>query len=274
MNVKIALAQVSASKDMEANLKKAELFIKEASNKGANFICFPEMAFMRFFPQYVADKSFFDTAETIPGPTLERFQVSARANNIVIILNIYEKDGSGIYFNTSPVIDADGSYLGKAQMIHIAEEPFFHEKYYYQPGKTGFPVFRTKFGNIGISICYDRHFPEHMRALTLKGADIIFIPQAGIKDNPVDLYEIEMQGASFSNQVFAALCNRVGLEDKMEFIGGSFVTGPSGEMISRAGDKEELVLCDCDLDQIEKMRQERPFLRDRRPELYDILHKL
>jgi N-carbamoylputrescine amidase len=274
MITKIALAQLSASDDIEKNIQKAEHFMRKAAENQAHIICFPEMGFIKFFPQYRTDKKYFNYAEPVPGPTVERFQKLAKKYSLVTIINIFEQEGSGFYFNTTPVIDQNGTLLGKAQMIHIAEEPFFNEKYYYTPGRTGFPVFHTQSGTIGLAICYDRHFPEQMRALVIQGVDFIFIPQAGVKGNPIELYEIEMRAASFTNQVFIVLVNRVGIEDQLEFIGGSFVTNPTGSIIAYAGtDKEELLLADCDLSLIEKMRQECPFLRDRRPELYSILQQ-
>jgi len=275
MIVRIALAQTSADEDIGNNIEKAETFMKKAADEGARMICFPEMGFMRFFPQYRCDSRFFEYAESVPGPTVERFQKVAQELQLVTIINIYEKEGRGAYYNTSPVIDADGTLLGKSQMIHIAEEPLFNEKYYYKPGMTGFPVYNTQYGIIGVAICYDRHYPEQMRALTLGGAEIIFTPQAGIKGNPIEPYETEMRAVSFSNQVFVALVNRIGKEDEMDFVGGSFVTEPTGEILSKAGTvREELLVIDCDLDRIDEMRRERPFLRDRRPELYGVLRDL
>lgn len=273
MITRIALAQVSAEEDIQANLKKAERFMEKAAEKDARIICFPEMGFMRFFPQYHEKEKYFKYAEPIPGPTVEHFQPLAEKFGLITVLNIFEND-SGTYYNTSPVIDSDGTLLGKSHMMHIAEEPNFHEKYYYQPGTTRFPVYKTKHGMIGVAICYDRHFPEHLRALAIQGAEIILIPQAGIKGNPLDLYEMEMQAASFSNQIFIGLVNRIGVEDKIEFCGGSFITDPTGMLNFHAGtDKEELLVGDCDLSIIGKMRNERPYLRDRRPEIYDILQK-
>ncbi len=272
MVIRIALAQTSAVEDIRQNIKKSEDFLRKAAAEGANIICYPEMGFSRFFPQYRCEKKYFELAETIPGPTVERFQKLARELETVIVLNIYEKAGRGEYYNSSPVIDADGELLGKAHMIHVAEEPLFNEKYYYKPGKTGFPVFKTKFGSIAVAVCYDRHFPEQMRALTVKGAEVIFTPQAGIKGNPTELYETEMRASSFTNQVFIALVNRCGTEDEMIFTGGSFISDPAGDIISKAGsEKEELLITDCDLNRIDILRQERPFLRDRRPELYEVL---
>jgi len=270
----IALAQISASDNSESNIKKAESFMRKAASQGAEAVCFPEMGFMRFFPQHRAEQRYFQSAETIPGPTVERFQSLAKELRLVTIINLFEKESRGEYYNTSPVIDSDGALLGKVQMMHIAEEQFFNEKFYYKPGHTGFPVFQSSIGAVGVAICYDRHFPEQMRALTVQGADIIFIPQAGIKGNPIELYEIEMQAASFTNQIFIALINRCGIEEQMEFIGGSFFTDPTGAVFARAGyDREELLIADCDFSLIDSTRQERPFLRDRRPELYGILRE-
>ncbi len=274
MNTRIALGQISASDDLDANILKSANFVKKAADNGAKIICFPELCFTKFFPQYPLDKKYYNFAETIPGPTTERFQKLAQEYNIAVIINIYEKTDKGEYFDSSPIISADGELLGKVQMNHVAQEPLFYEKEYYRPGTTGHPVFKTPFGNIGIAICYDRHFSEQMRALTLEGAEIIFIPQAGITTNPIRGYELEMQGTAFSNQVYIALVNRIGIEDQMEFAGGSFVTDPSGEFIAHAGDKsEELLIADCDLDLVSKLRRDRPFLRDRRPELYSRLLK-
>ena len=273
--VTIGLLQVSAGKKKEENIDKGLELLFEASKKGAEIVCFPEMGFQRFFPQFRADPEFFKTAELIPGQTTEKFAKIAKELNLVIILNIFEKDGNGRFYNSSPVINKNGEILGISRMVHIAEEPLFNEKYYYHPGIGGFPVFETDTCTFGIAICYDRHFPEQMRILALKGAQMVFIPQAGIKGNPIKAYEIEMQASSFSNQIFTSLINRIGKEDDMEFVGGSFITSPSGEIILRGSDSgEELLIKELDLSEIEKYRVERPFLRDRRPVLYEELSKL
>lgn len=273
MKTRIALAQVSASDDMESNLRKAEAFMKKASEQQAHIICFPEIGFVKFFPQYPAEKKYFELAEQITGRTVQRFQSLAKQLNLVTVINIFEED-SGRYYNCSPVIGSDGTLLGKSHMLHIADEPNFYEKFYYQPGNTGFPVFKTSECTFGMAVCYDRHFPEHIRALTIQGAEIILIPQAGIDGNPIELYEIEMQAAAFSNQVFICLVNRTGKEDKIDFKGGSFAADPTGNIFAHAGsDKEELLIVECDLSLINQMRKERPFLRDRRPDLYGILQQ-
>ncbi len=275
MNIKIALAQTSASANPEDNLKKSADFIKSASDNGASIVCFPEMSFTRFFPQYYCDESYFSMAETIPGPTTDFLCGLAKKHNISIIANLLERAGRGYFYNTSPVINESGEIVDAVRMKHIAEEPLFNEKYYYHPGNDEIKAIQLKDCKIGVAICYDRHYPELMRILTLQGADIIFIPQAGIKGNPVDLYEIEMQAASFQNQVYTALVNRVGIEDKMTFVGARFVTSPDGNVASHASfDKEELQITECDLGKIDEMRIKRPFLRDRRPDLYNNLSNL
>ena len=171
---------------------------------------------------------------------MSHFQNLARQYGVVTIVNVYEKDPNGQYFNATHVI-------GKVQKMHLVEEPGFYEQYYYEQGDSNIPqVFTTKFGTVGVVNCYDRHFPEQMRAVKLKGADFIFTPQAITKDDPADLHLIEMQSTSFQNQLFIGLVNRVGIDDKIEFSGGSFVTDPSGKIAAVAGiDKAELLITNC-----------------------------
>ncbi|MCK4776069.1 MAG: carbon-nitrogen hydrolase family protein, partial [Candidatus Krumholzibacteria bacterium] len=170
----------------------------------------------------------------------------------------------------SPVIDSDGTLLGRARMVHITDYEGFHEQGYYAPGDTDVPVYDTRAGRIGVAICYDRHYPEYMRALALREAELVFVPQAGGVDEwPEGLYEAEMRVAAFQNGYFVALCNRVGAEPKLTFAGESFVCNPAGEVIARAGkETEEILYCDLDLALVNKSHAQRLFLRDRRPELY------
>ncbi len=268
--MKIALAQVSATPQLEKNLKKASDFIKSASKQQAEIICFPEMSFSRFFPQFYCDPEYFKLAEKIPGGTTDFLCKLASENNINIISNLFENAGKGVFYNSSPVIDNKGEIVDVIRMMHIAEEPLFNEKYYYHPAPGCIRVIELNECKIGIAICYDRHYPELMRSLALQGADIVFIPQAGTIGNPIQLYQMEMQAFSFQNQIFTALVNRTGEEDKMTFAGSSFVTAPDGTVDAMAGSdiKDELLIYECDLDLIGKMRIDRPFLRDRRPELY------
>jgi len=267
--MKIALIQQRASNDKDENIRKGAIALREASSLGAKIVCFSELAFTPFFPQKPSNTKAKDEAETIPGPATEIFSRLAKELDVVVILNLYEKDG-GDRYDSSPVIDADGKILGTTRMIHITDYACFHEKEYYTPGNTGAPVYKTKYGKIGVAICYDRHYPEYMRALALNGAEIVFIPQAGsIGEWPEGLYEAEMRVAAFQNGYFTALCNRVGEEECLTFSGESFVCNPEGEVIARAGlSTEEILIRDIDLNDCVKSHAKRLFMRDRRPELY------
>ncbi|MBI5730846.1 MAG: carbon-nitrogen hydrolase family protein [Ignavibacteriales bacterium] len=267
--MKIALVQQQALNDKDKNIQNGISAIKKAAALGAKMICFSELAFTPFFPQKHFNTKANEEAETIPGPTTEIFSQLAEELDVVIILNLYEKDGNNKY-DSSPVIDACGKILGTTRMIHITDYACFHEKEYYTPGNTGAPVYKTKFGNIGVAICYDRHYPEYMRALALNSAEIVFIPQAGsVGEWPEGLYEAEMRVAAFQNGYFTALCNRVGEEECLTFSGESFVCNPEGVVIARAGlGTEEILFCDIDLGECGKSHAKRLFMRDRRPELY------
>jgi len=205
----------------------------------------------------------------VPGPTTEAFQSLAAELGVVTVLNLFERDGD-LCYDCSPVIDADGTLLGRTRMVHITEYPCFHEQGYYTPGDTGAPVYSTRAGRLGVAICYDRHYPEYLRALALGGAELVVVPQAGAVDEWQEgLYEAEMRVASFQNGYFVALCNRVGKEERLEFAGESFVCDPSGRVIARAPSQEEATLtAQLALDQVAASHARRLFLRDRRPELY------
>jgi len=267
--MKIALIQQTASQDITSNIDKAVRSVKETAGNGANIICFAELAFTPFYPQKPVGENKIELAESIPGPATDVFSKLAKEFGVVIILNLYEKDGNNFY-DSSPVINIDGSILGITRMIHITDYACFHEKGYYDPGNNGAPVYETQFGKIGIAICYDRHYPEYMRALALKGAEVVFIPQAGsVGEWPEGLYEAELRVASFQNGYFTALCNRVGEEECLSFGGESFVCNPEGIVIANAKrGKEEILYCDIDLEQVKMSHAKKLFLRDRRPELY------
>lgn len=267
--MKIALIQQPASNDKQANIDKAVESIRSAADQGANVMCFAELAFERFYPQVPATGDFAKLAEPIPGPITETFQALAKELGVVILINLFERDGDKTY-DSSPVIDADGSLLGVTRMIHITEYDCFHEQSYYEPGNNGAPVYSTRFGKIGIAICYDRHYPEYMRAMAVEGAELVVIPQAGaVGEWPEGLYEAEIRVASFQNGYFAALCNRVGDEEKLTFAGESFVCDPTGNVMGRAGQgTEETLICELDLEEVEKSHARQLFMRDRRPELY------
>ena len=267
--MKIALVQQCATQDRQANRQRGLQAVKEAAEKGAQVICFSELAFDPFYPQERATRKKLELAEPIPGPTTTAFTSLAADIGVVLVLNLFERDGDRTY-DTSPVIDVDGRLLGTTRMVHITDYDCFHERGYYAPGDHGAPVYTTAFGSIGVAICYDRHYPEYMRALALGGAEVVFIPQAGASDEwPAGLFEAEMRVAAFHNGYFTALCNRVGPEPRLTFAGQSFVCAPDGHVIARAGEgTEEILVCDLDLKQVSQSPARRLFLRDRRPELY------
>jgi N-carbamoylputrescine amidase len=269
-SIRLAFAQMAATENLAANQQKGLDWVKQAAQAGTQIICFTELGLLPFFPQYRAEKKYFQWAEAIDGPTVKKFAEAAVSENIHILLNIFERAGAGEYYDSTVLLKATGGpALGPVRMMHIAEEPGFNEKFYYWPGNTLPQVFDVDGVKIGVAICYDRHFPEYTRQLVLQGAEIIFAPFAGLVNDPIKMYEIEMQGLAFQNQVFVAAVNRVGKEQTVEFIGGSFVVDPAGEVIARAPlGEDKLLLVDCDLSRIEEMRQVRPFLRDRRPEVY------
>ncbi len=267
--MRIALVQQAAGVDKQVNLERGLEAFEQAASEGAELVCYAELAFERFHPQRPAEGDISELAETVPGPITEAFAQRARELGVVAVLNLFERDGDATY-DCSPVIDADGSLLGRTRMIHITEYACFHEQGYYAPGDTGAPVYETRAGKIGVAICYDRHYPEYLRALALGGAELVVVPQAGsVGEWPDGLFEAEMNVAAFQNGYFTALCNRVGREDLIEFAGESFVSDPTGRVVARAPEGEDhLLLADLDLSQVEASHARNLFLRDRRPELY------
>jgi N-carbamoylputrescine amidase len=267
--MKIALVQQPVTEDRQANRRRGLEAVERAAAEGAKVICFAELAFDPFYPQERSRGSVLELAEPIPGPSTEVFAARASELGVVIVVNLFERSGDHTY-DASPVIDADGRLLGTTRMVHITDYTCFHEQEYYTPGDRGAPVYETACGRIGVAICYDRHYPEYMRALALGGAEVVVVPQAGVVGEwPDGLYEAEMRVAAFQNGYFAALCNRVGVEKNLTFAGESFVCAPSGEVLARARQgTEEILLCDLDLGAVADSQARRLFLRDRRPELY------
>ena len=267
--MKIALVQQHATRDKAANLQRGIAAVDRAAASGAQIICFAELAFEWFHPQHPADSNVRSLTETLDGPLVKAFQAKAAERGVVIVPNFFERDGLETY-DCSPVIDANGIVLGMTRMVHITDYACFHEQGYYTPGDTGAPVYETKFGKIGVAICYDRHFPEYMRALALGGADLVVVPQAGtVGEWTEGLYEAEMRVTALQNGYHVALCNRVGKEDLLDFSGESFVCGPFGEMIAQAPRSQDCVLlADIDLSANNAAPARKLFLRHRRPELY------
>jgi beta-ureidopropionase len=268
--VRIALAQLSASEDRAANLARCLNAMTAARQAGADLIAFPEVILDRFFPQHPGNQEALALAEPIPGPTTELIAARARELELVTVFNLYELGEGGRRFDSSPVIDADGRLLGVTRMIHITDYEGFHEKDYYHPGDKGVPVYQTRVGKVGVAICYDRHYPEVMRALGVAGAELVVIPQAGtVGEWPEGLYEAEVRTAAFQNGYFVALSNRVGEEGQLHFAGESFAVDPEGRVVARGKSLEEdLVITDLDLSACERCTARRLFWRDRRAELY------
>jgi predicted amidohydrolase len=267
--MRIALVQQRALPEKAANIERGLCAIEEAARAGASLVTFAELAFERFHPQRPAEGDVARLAEPVPGPTIEACAEAARRHGVVIVLNLFERDGRHTY-DCSPVLDADGRLLGRTRMVHITEYACFHEQGYYSPGDTGAPVYETRAGRIGVAICYDRHYPEYMRALALAGADLVVVPQAGaVGEWPEGLYEAEMRVAAFQNGYFVALCNRVGDEESLTFSGESFVCGPDGTILARApAGQDHILYADIELSAAQDSHARRLFLRHRRPELY------
>lgn len=270
--MKIALVQQQPSASFAASLQRGLDALAEAARGGAQLVVYPELAFTPFFPQHRGGPDVLSLAEPIPGPTTEAFQEAARRHGVVVVLNLYER-AAGRAYDTSPVIDADGRLLGCTRMMHITQYEGFYEQDYYAPGDTGIPVYDTAAGRVGVAICYDRHYPEYLRALALGGADLVVVPQAGTRGEwPHGLFQAELQVAAFQNGYFMALANRVGQEAVLEFGGGSFVVDPFGQVVAQALEGEEAVLyAEVDLARCAEAPARRLFLRHRRADQYESL---
>ena len=267
--IKLALIQQEATSDIKDNVRRGVEAFEEAARQGARLIAFAELAFTPFYPQKSAGGDVKVLAEPIPGPTTELFIDLAKKYSVVTVLNLFEKDGECTY-DSSPVIDADGTLLGITRMVHIIEAPCFHEQGYYTPGDGKQLVYDTAAGKVGVAICYDRHFPEYMRRLGLWDAELVVVPQAGaVAEWPPGIYEAELQIAGFQNGYFTALCNRVGKEECITFEGKSFITDPSGKILAQAPANEDAILMtEINLDEVAESHARNHFLADRRPDIY------
>ncbi|MCY4665434.1 MAG: acyltransferase [Acidimicrobiaceae bacterium] len=267
-----AIVQVAWTGDKESMIELHEKYVAEAASAGARVMCFQELFYGPYFCQ-VQDTEFYSYAEAIPdGPTTKRFQELAAKHEMVLVLPMYEHEQAGFLYNTAAVIDADGSYLGKYRKTHIPQVKGFWEKFYFRPGNLGYPVFETAVGTVGVYICYDRHFPEGWRALGLAGAEIVFNPSATSRGLSAYLWQLEQTSAAVANMHFVGAINRVGIEPlgDNDFYGTSYFANPRGQFVEgTASDQtEELVVRDLDLDQVEEVRAQWAFYRDRRPDAY------
>ncbi len=263
------------------NLEKTLQKIREAAKKGAQIISTQELFPSRYFCQENNDK-YFELAEAVPGPSSEALSRIAKELGVVIVASLFEKDTND-YYNTACVLDSDGKFLGKYRKIHIPDDlpNHYSELYYFKPGNLGYPVFKTKFATLGVQVCWDQWYPEGARTLALQGADIIFYPTAigwpraqrseEIGPTEYDAWFTIQRAHAIANTVFVAATNRTGTEDHLSFWGGSFVADPLGRVLTKAShDTEEILICECDFSEIEKVRKDWPFLTCRRPDSYQI----
>jgi N-carbamoylputrescine amidase len=269
------------------NVDKAISFIRKAASQGAKIVSLQELFTTQYFCQK-EDHKYFAFAEEIPGPTTKRLSEIAKELDIVIVASLFEKRAAGLYHNTAAIIDADGTFLGKYRKMHIPDDPLFYEKFYFTPGDLGFRSWKTRYGIIGVCVCWDQWFPESARLTALSGAEILFYPTAigwhpsekrqyGVRQH--SSWETIQRAHAIANGCFVAVPNRVGHEapdggDGLEFWGQSFVADPSGQIIGKASnDQEEVLIADIDLEQLDQQRTHWPFLRDRRIDAYEDLLK-
>lgn len=270
--MKLAMAQMKMSKNTDDNFQKSYDMMERAA--GSDLLFFPEIQSSPFLPQYHAAElpakvgaAREDFCLSPDDARLTRFQELAKKYQLAVSPNFYlhQEDGD---FDTSLFIDRQGKLLGQSTMVHVVSAPLFYEKEYYTPSRDGFHVYETDFGKIAIVICFDRHLPESIRTCTLMGAELIIIPTANLKSEPMELFEQEIRVQAYHNGVFVAMCNRVGKEGGVEFAGESLVAAPDGTVLLKANDQEELLTCELDLSQSGRQQQALPYLRLRRPEMY------
>jgi N-carbamoylputrescine amidase len=285
--VRGGLVQVKADVPLDgstADIKRRMIdktmpFVEQAGKQGVQVLCLQELF---YGPYFCAEQKtrWYELTEQIPdGATTRLMMETAKRLGMVLIVPIYEEEISGVYYNTAAVIDADGKYLGKYRKHHIPQvAPGFWEKFYFRPGNTGYPVFQTAAGKIGVYICYDRHFPEGARILGLNGAEIVFNPSATVAGLSEYLWKLEQPAHAVANGYFVGAINRVGVEAPWnigEFYGQSYFCDPRGRFVAEASrDKDELVVADLNLDLIHEVRNTWQFYRDRRPETYGTITAL
>jgi N-carbamoylputrescine amidase len=281
----LGLIQMRSTKDRADNLARAGEKIREAARRGAQIVCMDELFLGEYFCRK-EDAALFDLAEPVPGPTTEVLAKVARESKVAIAASLFERRAAGLYHNTCAVIDADGAFLGKYRKMHIPDDPLYYEKFYFTPGDLGFPTFDTRYGRIGVQICWDQWYPEGSRAVALGGAQVIFYPTS-IGWHPaekkefgaaqLDAWRTIQRGHAIANGVYVAVVNRVGFEGDggtsdpgLEFWGNSFVADPFGQVVAEASnDKEEILVVECDPAKSEDTRRNWPFLRDRRVDAYE-----
>lgn len=282
--VNVGLVQMSCTANPKENLTKAIARIREAATKGGQIVCLQELFTSLYFCD-VEDYDNFNLAEPVPGPSTEALSAVAKELDVVIIASLFEKRTNGIYHNTTAVLDADGTYLGKYRKMHIPDDPAYYEKFYFTPGDLGYKVFKTKYATVGVLICWDQWYPEAARITSLMGAEILFYPTAigwatsqdqETNDEQYSAWQTIQRSHAVANGVHVVSVNRVGLEQDgaMKFWGGSFVSNPFGKLIHLSShDKEEVNVVEVDLNKTDRYRTHWPFLRDRRIDSYQPITK-
>jgi N-carbamoylputrescine amidase len=261
----------SVAEVQAAMLEKHLPMIHDAGKQGVQILCLQEIFNGPYFCPG-QDKRWYDAAEPVPGPTVEKLVPLAKKYQMAMVIPVYEREQAGVYYNTAAILDADGSYLGKYRKTHIPQTSGFWEKFFFRPGNLGYPVFKTRYATIGAYICYDRHFPEGARALGLAGAEIVYNPSATVAGLSQHLWKIEQPAHAVANGYFVGAINRVGTEAPWnigKFYGNSYFVDPRGQILACGSeDNDELVVASLDLDMIEEVRRTWQFYRDRRPDAY------
>lgn len=280
--ITLALVQMSCGESNRANLDKAVAYIAEAARRDAHVVCLQEL-FVSRYPCQHEDYRGFSGAETIPGSTSNTLQRAAAEHEVVLVVPVFERRGLGLHHNTAVVFDADGTDLGIYRKMHIPHDPHYYEKFYFAPGDLGFRTFDTRFGRLGVGICWDQWFPESARIMALQGAEILLYPTAigwlleekeTVGQSQWNAWETVMRGHAIANGLFVAAANRVGREGELEFWGSSFVADPYGNVMKRASCREdELLVVECQRGLPHTARIHWPFLRDRRVDAYGDLSK-
>ncbi|TAE38565.1 MAG: acyltransferase [Sphingobacteriales bacterium] len=275
--VNVGLIQASCTANKEENLQKAITKIREAAAKGAQIICLQELFTSLYFCD-VEDYDNFLLAESIPGLSTDALQIVAAELGVVIIASLFEKRAQGLYHNTTAVLDADGTYLGKYRKMHIPDDPGFYEKFYFTPGDLGYKVFKTKFATVGVLICWDQWYPEAARITALMGAEILFYPTAigwattqdeATNTEQYNAWQTIQRSHAIANGVHVVSVNRVGVEAGVQFWGGSFISNPFGTILYQAAhNNEEIIVHPINLNKTDSYRIHWPFLRDRRIDSY------
>jgi len=279
----VGLVQMCCSADADENLAKALAGIEDAAARGARLVVLQELFRTPYFCQ-AEEQTRFDLAEPIPGPTTEAVAKVAAACRVSVVASVFERRAPGLYHNTAVVLDADGTIAGLYRKMHIPDDPLYFEKFYFTPGDLGFRAIETRAGRIGTLVCWDQWFPEAARLTALAGAQVLTYPTAigwetGARPEwetaEHDAWETAQRAHAIANGVFVVATNRVGVEERLTFWGQSFVADPFGRILARASaDREETLVVDCDLSQIEEVRRGWPFLRDRRIDAYgDLLQR-